>query len=175
MQRNFLCLLVVSISTLFVFVACKKGDDGLPGTANVKFSEWFTPAAYKKDTVFGIWGFSYNKTAAAITQNVLDSGVVMVFGKMTGYNPLVWPTGSVGQLPITISYMQGGLQNDTRQFKATPGNLNIRFQNDHNLYTTIANTHQYRYIIIPGAVPAGAGRGINLSYEEVCRRYNIPL
>jgi hypothetical protein len=172
MQRNFLCLMMVALSALILSVACKKGDDGPPGTANVKFSEWFTPATYKKDTIFGIWGFSYNKSATAITQNVLDSGTVLVYAKMYGYNSLVWPAGNVGQLPITITYMQGGLQNDTWQFKASPGNLNIRFQNDHNIYNSISNAHQFRYIVIPGAVPAG--RGINMSYEEICRKYNIP-
>jgi hypothetical protein len=166
---------MVALSVLLIAVACKKGEDGLPGTpgtANVKFSEWFTPATYKKDTVFGIWGFSYTKAALAITQNVLDSGTVLVFGKMSGYNSLVWPVNSVGQLPITITYNQGGVQNDTWQFKTSPGNLNIRFQNDHNIYTSISNTHHFRYIIIPGAVPAG--RGVNLSYEETCRKYHIP-
>jgi hypothetical protein len=175
MQRNFLCLVIVAFSVTLLSVACKKGDDGAPGspgTANVKFSDWFTPATYKKDTVFGIWGFSYNKSATAITQNVLDSGTVLVFAKMYGYNTLVWPAGNVGQLPITITYMQSGLQNDTWQYKASPGNLNIRFQNDHNIYTSISTTHQFRYIIIPGAV--AAGRGINMSYEEICRQYNIP-
>ena len=81
MQKNFLCLVLVALSALLLTVACKKGDDGPPGTANVKFSEWFTPATYKKDTLFGIWGFSYNKEAKAITQNVLDSGTVLVFAK----------------------------------------------------------------------------------------------
>jgi hypothetical protein len=175
MQRNFLCLVIVAFSVTLLSVACKKGDDGAPGspgTANVKFSDWFTPATYKKDTVFGIWGFSYNKSATAITQNVLDSGTLLVFAKMYGYNSQVWPAGNVGQLPITFTYIQNVLQNDTWQYKAIPGNLNIRFQNDHNIYTSISNAHQFRYIIIPGAV--AAGRGINLSYEEICRKYNIP-
>lgn len=173
MQRNFLCLMVVILSAVLLTVGCKKGDDGPPGTANVKYSAWFTPSTYKKDTVFGIWGFSANQAAPAITQNILDSGTVLVFGKLLGYNSLVWPANQVSNLPITVTYMQGGLQNDTWQFKAGPGNINIRFQNDHNIYTSIATTHQFRYIIIPGAVPAG--RGINLSYEEVCRLYNVPL
>jgi hypothetical protein len=176
MQRNFLRLMVVAISALVLSVSCKKGDDGkdgAPGTANVKFSPWFTPATYKKDTVFSIWGFSYTQAAPAITQNILDSGTVLVFGKLQGYNGLIWPAGHVGQLPITVTYMQSGVQNDTWQFKASLGNLNIRFQNDNNTYTSISNAHQFRYIIIPGGVPAG--RGINLSYEEICRLYNVPL
>jgi hypothetical protein len=173
MQRNFLCLMVVILSAVLLSVGCKKGDDGAPGTANVKFSGWFTPSTYKKDTVFGIWGLSHNQPTPAITQNILDSGTVLVFAKLLGYNPLVWPTNQVSNLPITITYMQGGLQNDTWQFKASVGNINIRFQNDHNIYNTISTAHQFRYIIIPGGVPAG--RGINLSYEEICRQYNIPL
>jgi hypothetical protein len=164
------CIVVV----LFIIAGCKKGDtgpQGPEGNANVIYSNWFTPATYKKDTVFGIWGFSYTMAVPAITQPILDSGAVLVFAKMHGYNPAVWPNGQVGQLPITINYIQGGLQVDTWQGYATPGNLKVRFTNDHNIYTAIANTHQFRYIIIPGGTASGRMR--QLSYEEICRMYNI--
>jgi hypothetical protein len=174
MKKYF--LLVFSVTTILLIAAsCKKGDtgpQGPKGNANVMYSAWFTPATYKKDTVFGIWGFNYSQPVAAITQSILDSGTVLTFGKLLGYNPLVWPAGQVGQLPITITYMQGGLQNDTWSALATPGNLRIRFVNDHNIYTSIATMHQFRYIIIPGGTFTGRMR--QLSYEELCRKYNIP-
>src|SRR5690242_8720531 len=130
MKKKFLCPVLMVLSVLFLFVACKKGDEGPPGTANVKFSEWFTPSTYKKDTLYGIWGFSYTKAVPAITQNIIDSGAVLVFAKMTGYNQAVWPANHVAQLPITITYMQGGLQNDRWQARVLPGNIYIRFEND---------------------------------------------
>src|SRR5580698_1766776 len=80
---------------LFFFVSCQKGDtgpigatgatgaagptgpQGPTGSANVIYSDWFTPASYIKDTVFGTWGFYYDSAVAAITQTILDSGTVM--------------------------------------------------------------------------------------------------
>lgn len=162
-----LCYLVLSSGT-----ACKKGDTGPAGTANVYYSEWFKPDTYIKDTVYGVWGFKYNKAAPGITQNILDSGAVLVFGKLLGYNPTVWSANQVSQLPITVTYNQGGMQEDNWQAYASPGNLRIRFTNDHNIYTSIATQHQFRYVIVPGGMSA-----VNLSalpYKEVAKIYNLP-
>ncbi|MEO8405352.1 MAG: hypothetical protein ABI480_12175 [Chitinophagaceae bacterium] len=168
-QKLFLITLAVS---LFALVSCKKGDDGPPGTANVKFSEWFTPDVYKKDTTFGIYGFSYIKPAAGITQAVLDSGTVLVFGKLLGYNPLEWPTDQVGQLPITLTYVQGTTMTDTWSASEKAGNLKIRFVNDKNYYNSISNAHKFRYIIIPGGV--STARMASYDYHDICKQYNIP-
>jgi hypothetical protein len=170
MKRNLFSLVFIA---LLAFVSsCKKGDDGPPGTANVKYSEWFTASTWQKDTIFGAWGFNHVKDAPGITQQILDNGTLLTFGKLKGYNPAVWKTDEVGQLPITITYHQGGVTNDTWSATGAPGKLKIRFINDRNIYTSIANTHQFRYIIIPGGLPAG--RGVSLNYEDICRMYNIP-
>ncbi|AXY73754.1 hypothetical protein D3H65_07085 [Paraflavitalea soli] len=168
--------LIGALALGLAIVGCKKGDTGPAGpagTANVIYSEWFTPNPYIKDTVFGIWGFKYNKAAPAITQQVLDSGSVLTYGKLLGYNPSVWPANTVQQMPIEITYNQGGVTTDTWSARLSPGNLQIRFVNDRNIYTSIATQHQFRYIIIPGGNKAGA-RVARQSYEEVCRTYGIP-
>jgi hypothetical protein len=168
-------LSIMAFAATMLFFSCKKGEDGAPGktgTANVRYSEWFTPATYTKDTIFGIWGFYNVKQAPGITQQVLDSGTVFTFAKLKGYNTLIWPAEQVGQLPISLTYVQGGTQTDTWSAAASIGSLKIRFVNDHNIYNTIANAHQFRYIIIPGGLPGG--RTIPLSYEEICRKYNVP-
>ena len=173
-MKKYFLLAACSI-TILMATSCKKGDtgpQGQKGTANVLYSAWFTPDAYKKDTVYSVWGFNYNKAVPAITQPILDSGTVLVFGKLLGYNSLVWPTGQVGQLPINLTYQQGSVMTDTWSAHATPGNLRIRFINDHNTYTSIATQHQFRYIIIPGGTPTG--RVAQLSYAELCKQYNIP-
>ncbi|MET0638164.1 MAG: hypothetical protein ABWZ25_19185 [Chitinophagaceae bacterium] len=163
------CLLIAS----FFIVSCKKGDVGPPGTANVKYSAWFTPTTYKKDTVFGIWGFNYTQAAPEITQQIIDTGTVLTFGKLLGYNPAVWPANQISQLPINISYVQSGAtQTDTWSALVSPGNLKIRFVNNNNIYTSIATQHQFRYIIIPGSVLTGRAR--TMSYREICEKYNIP-
>src|SRR5580658_1197760 len=50
-----------------------QGPQGDTGTANVIYSNWFTPASYVKDTIFGTWGFYFNEAAPAITAGILDS------------------------------------------------------------------------------------------------------
>src|SRR3569623_1198210 len=48
------------------------GVTGATGTANVIYSDWITPASYKKDTVFGTYNFYYDIAASKVTQAVLD-------------------------------------------------------------------------------------------------------
>ncbi len=174
-MRKYMLSALGLAATLGILVSCEKGDDGPQGpagNANVIYSDWFRPATYQKDTVFGIWGFKHNQPAPEITQAVLDSAAILTFGKLAGYNAAVWPAGTVAPLPITITYMQGGLQNDTWHAFAKPGNLQIKFQNDHNIYSSIATAHEFRYVIIPAG--ADAGRAAQLSYQEICQRYGIP-
>src|SRR4051812_17621699 len=137
------------------FGACKKGDTGPAGSANVLYSDWFTATPWAQTTVYSMKNFDYTKAAPGITQNVLDSGMVLSFGRLTGYNPSIWPAGQVAQLPINISYIQGGTQTDTWSALVTLGSLRINFVNNTNLYTSISPAHSFRYIIVPGAVKTG--------------------
>jgi hypothetical protein len=175
MKRNMFVSVIVVFLLSALIVSCKKGDTGATGpagTANVIYSDWFTPSAYTKDTIFGIWGLNYNKAATSFTQQVLDSGTVLTFGRLSGYNPIIWPTGQVAQLPISLTYISGSTVTDTWSALATVGNLRIRFVNDHNIYNSISNAHSFRYIIIPGG--KSGGRMMPQSYSEICKQYNIP-
>lgn len=191
--KTFLFLLVLTATV----TSCKKGDTGPAGTANVIYSDWFKPASYTKDTIFGIYGFSYTQSAPEITQQVVDTGTVIVYGKLLGYNPAIWPTTQIAQLPISLTYVQGSTMTDTWSPLVSPGKVKIRFINDKNYYGNIATTHQFRYIIIPGAKhvsttsvtpEARTGRSSSLdaatldvvdnythmSYDEVCDKLKIP-
>jgi hypothetical protein len=201
---------------IFFFVSCQKGDtgpigatgaagaagptgpQGPTGSANVIYSNWFTPASYIKDTVFGTWGFYYDSAVAAITQTILDSGTVITFGKLDGYVTSIWPTNQVEALPIVITYMDGATADiDTWSALLTPGNLRIQLQSSLNAYGGISNAHQFRYVIIPGGVKTNAsvqpgvvtanGKRLNqgdvnavlqnyqhMSYADICQRLNIP-
>ncbi|MFT3750234.1 MAG: hypothetical protein QM768_18095 [Agriterribacter sp.] len=166
----------------------KQGEQGPPGTANVRYSEWFTPAQYQSNMVFGIRNFSFDKPVTEISQAIIDSGTVLTFGKMLGYSSSIWPVDRTAQLPILLTYVQSGTsQTDTWSAFVTPGNLRINFTNSVNTYTAIATTHQFRYIIIPGGQKVGKssnGKSISLkqresnfnqlSYQEICRMFNIP-
>jgi hypothetical protein len=174
-MKLYACLILFVIVGIGLLTSCKKGDtgpQGEPGTANVIYSPWFTPNAYKKDTIFGNWGFSYNQAAPQITQQMIDSGAVFTFAKLLGYNPAIWPASQVSLMPISITFSSGGLMTDTWSAYASPGNLKIRMINDHNYWSSIATTHQFRYIIVPGGQKTG--RSAPLSYSELCLKYNIP-
>jgi hypothetical protein len=210
-----LCMfLFISVS----IVSCQKGDagpagpagpagasgptgaTGAPGSANVVYSQWFTPATYVKDTIFGSYGFYYNKATTDITQKILDSGLVITYGKLDGYTAAIWPTNQVAPLPISIIYMDGASPNvDVWSALATPGNLRIQLVSSLNAYGGISNLHQFRYVIVPGGAKsavasikpgqeqgntstftdaAAAGDVIKnykqMTYEQVCLRLHIP-
>lgn len=210
--------LAVALTLTVLITSCKKGDTGpagpagaagsagaagptgatgATGTANVIYSDWFTPATYIKDTVFGIWGFNYDKADAGITQKIIDSGTVITYGKLDGYVTSIWPTAQVSALPIIITYLDGSSSNiDTWSALVTPGNLRIRLVSSLNAYGGISNAHKFRYVIIPGGVKSttaykqgaisSSGKQISaadlnavvqnyqqMSYSEVCQRLGI--
>ncbi len=202
MRLQSLCLktLTVAVTLMVLITSCKKGDTGPTGpagTANVIYSDWFTPAAYKKDTIFGSYGFNYDKADPAITQKIIDSGTVITYGKLDGYNPIIWPAAQVSALPIVLTYLSGSNANiDTWSALVTPGNLRIRLVSSLNAYGSISNAHLFRYVIIPGGVKSttaykqgaisSSGKQISaadlntvvqnyqqMGYSETCQRLGI--
>lgn len=170
-----------------------QGTQGQPGDANVQYSPWFTPAAWTVDTIFGVFNFNYVRVDSSITQAVLDSGAVLVFGKLDGYTPAIWPADQVAKLPIVVTYMLSStMYTDTWSGLATPDTLRLNFVNNQNLYGSISNAHKFRYVIIPGGVALSASservgrRGAiaqrytrqqlqTMPYEQVARLFHIPL
>ena len=152
------------------------GSTGATGTANVIYSAWVTPATYVKTTIFGTVYFSYDLAASKITQNILDKGAVIVYGKLNGYNPVIWPTDQVSALPIVITYMSGSTANiDTWAARDTIGSIHISLTSSTNAYGSISNAHQFRYVIIPGAqLTAAIKNHVNLkNYGEVKQAFNL--
>jgi hypothetical protein len=181
MMQQILRSLIVVLFAAALF-GCKGGDgaaglQGPPGTANVLYSAWFTPNPWVKDTVFGTWGFTFNHVDSNITRNLLETGVVLTYGKLTGYNPAIWDTNKVSLLPILIVYNPSGtVYTDTWSSILTPANIRIRFVDDKNLYNSISTTHKFRYVIIPGGGPL-AKQGVAPidynNYEAVKEYYHI--
>ncbi|HMH23128.1 MAG TPA: hypothetical protein VK563_15195 [Puia sp.] len=190
--KNRLPVLTIIVASLLI-VSCKKGDTGPAGvagpagTANVIYSAWFTPATYTKETIFGTYGFKYDKAITEITQKILDSGTVITFGKLNGYNPIIWPTDQIAQMPISLTYLSGTDANiDTWSALLSLGNLEIRLVSSLNAYSNISNAHQFRYVIIPGGtkstvaltklglVNGNAGTFLQMSYAEICQRLGMP-
>jgi len=150
------------------------GATGATGTANVIYSDWYTPATYTKTTVFGTTHFTAVIAASKITQAVLNSGTVLVYGKLNGYNPVIWPTDQVSILPIEITYMNGTTQNiDSWSGLISLGNVTIDLASSSNAYTNISNAHQFRYVIIPGGVHT-LGSINPRNYNEVKTAFHLP-
>jgi hypothetical protein len=152
------------------------GATGATGTANVIYSAWVTPSSYTKDTVFSTYHFYANIAASKITQDVLDKGTVIVYGKLDGYTAVIWPAAQVSALPIVVTYTEGTtVYTDTWSSLVTLGNVRIDFVNNLNLYNGISNAHQFRYVIIPGAVLTAAIKNhVNLKdYGQVKAAFNL--
>jgi hypothetical protein len=152
------------------------GATGATGSANVIYSAWVTPSTYTKDTVFTTWHLYADIPATKITQAILDKGTVIVYGKLDGYNPTIWPAAQVSALPIIITYTEGStVYTDTWSALITLGNVRIDFVDNMNLYNGISNAHQFRYVIIPGAVLTAAIKNhINLKdYGQVKAAFNL--
>jgi len=150
------------------------GATGATGTANVIYSDWVTPAAYTTTSIFNLNHIYADISASKITQTILDHGTILVYGKLNGYNPVIWPTDQVSPLPISISYKltSGGITyNDTFSALTTLGNIRIEFVDDQNYYTSISNAHQFRYVIIPGGVHT---LNVNFKdYKQVQQAFHI--
>ncbi len=150
------------------------GPTGATGTANVIYSDWITPASYTKTTVFGTIDFTYNITASKISQAILDNGTVFVYGRLNGYNPVIWPTNQVSALPIIITYLNGTTSNiDTWSALSTLGNIQISLESNTNAYSSISNAHSFRYIIIPGGVVT-LGSINPKNYQQVKQALHLP-
>ena len=152
------------------------GAKGDTGTANVIYSAWITPSSYLSSTAAGITHLDADIPAAQITQAMLDSGSVQVYGKLTVYDTTVWKAGQVSQLPISVTFRnRNQTYIDTWSALVTVGNVRIDFVDDRNFYTSLTPTSQFRYVIIPGAVLAGVTKHhINLNnYNEVKQTFKL--
>jgi hypothetical protein len=207
MNKNFFLFLAVVIATL-LFTQCQKGDtgpqgpqgpkgpvgpQGPTGTANVIYSQWFEPS-WLDDTLSGIHEIYADVKAPSLTQPVLDSGAVIVFGNLFGYfDPNKWPvvqeTGA--QLPITLTYiLSGTTMTDTWSASFALDTIRISFVNDHNIYASLpSNGFKFRYVIIPAGVAGTSANTHNaeggnvsslkeqlkkMTYENICQLFNIP-
>lgn len=212
-MRKFRLLSLLLLSTLFITVSCTKegpegpagisgiqgpagiqgpvgpaGPQGPVGVTNVTYSSWYT-------TVTGDWVttnaalytgvFVFNKPAPALTQAIIDNGLVLCYAKNF---PIAAGSGrslDVVQLPYWADFDFV----DYWDYVLT-GVGNIRFiykSFDPWNNATVTGT-QYRYVIIPGSIAGGRGTEAvtnsfggytesqlkAMPYNEVAKLFNIP-
>jgi hypothetical protein len=154
------------------------GPKGATGSANVIYSDWYSPATWAAAAEFGIATRTYTMTTTSLTQEIIDNGVVLVYMRFFGFNP------AIVQLPIVLPDV--GL---SFSFRAAEGSIKVVYYSPAATSTTpsiIPSTNQVRYVLIPGGAVAASMQASGLSYEreianmksmsysEVCRTYGVP-
>lgn len=144
------------------------GATGATGTANVIYSAWVNAPAAATETIDGTYGSSTSIDAPELSTDILNKGTVLVYMSFSG-----------GVYPLAYTSTAGGSANT---ITAIPGSKKIklfRFKHSGDGTTVgIPTTLSWRYILIPGGVPAATAKTAKLdyskmSYEEVCAHFNI--
>ncbi len=172
---------VLAVFVLFI-VGCEgsegpRGPAGPAGTANVIYSDWFSPATWESENFFGTAERTYTMTAPGLTQEIIDSGVVMVYMRFMGVYPAIM------QLPLVLDD-----QSYSFSFRAQAGSIKVVYY-DMNAPATdpgaIPSSNQVRYVLVPGGVidetaasmGTTAGKLVDslegMSYGEACGLFGI--
>lgn len=138
-MKNFRSLLVAALVLIIGLISCSKGSTGPAGPAgpagpdSVVYSSW-TPLALTYVTADTL--FEQTITAPAITQAILDSGVILSYVNLEETNGTyhVIPTAGVTGLGIFEDF--------------SIGKINIASVQDYS-------TLPYRYVVIPGSLKTG--------------------
>ncbi len=172
------------LCVVLVAFGCAKGDTGpagprgVPGSANVIYSDWYSPSTWSAETEFGIAQRTYTMTSTSLTQEIIDKGVVMVYMRFVGLNP------AIIQLPFVVPDVSYSFS-----FRTAAGFVKVVYYNLTAPTTTpivIPSQNQVRYVLIPGEALAASISGDgstreqeiaslkSMSYSEVCRKYGVP-
>ena len=163
-----------------------QGPSGPAGTANVVYSAWYTTVTGDYTTT-GVEPYAatllFDKAATGVTQTVIDNGVVLCYMKdFTSGTLLTTRSTDVVQLPYVSDLVNVEFYDFTLN---APGNIRFLYKALTPLSALQVTGTSYRYVIIPGGVLGGkpvngyakssdAAALKNLSYADVCRKFNIP-
>jgi hypothetical protein len=126
------------------------GATGPAGSSGAIYSEWITPT-------FSSTTFSATLTAPKLTQEILDRGAVHVYIKGTS---LIFPLpytdiDSLGRVPFHLDFAAG------------VGRIVI-------FTTAPVSGLPFRYVLIPGSIPAGRRAAIDFNnYEAVKKEFDL--
>ncbi|NVO20566.1 MAG: hypothetical protein HXX13_12770 [Bacteroidetes bacterium] len=165
--KNLVFLMMAS--TLLLALGCSKegpaGKNGIDGNANVISSPWYSPTSWTLDG--GEWYFDIDDNA--INQDIVESGVILAYVSL----PNDTYSKAVRQLP---AYALG-----CNWDYMIPYYGRIEFVSDAQIKPGTSN-YYFRYILIPANhfLKSTAGNNSmaeilrNMSYSDVCKKYNIP-
>jgi hypothetical protein len=166
-----------------------QGQTGPPGPAgaNVTYSAWVASVA--ADWVLGFIApnnynveMCYNRTAAGVTQAILDQGVLLCYGKN-------FTIGAATILPnVQLLPYRESFNGQSYSFVPSVGKIAFTYDPDGTAPTRPVSQLagiSYRYILIPGGISGGrvmsgaaAGYSIDqlkkMPYDRVLASFNIP-
>lgn len=160
----------MSIITLFITIACTKegpqGPAGTDGNANVIYSSWITIPGTSRDTILDASNYKIKHLIAdSLTTDNLLNAAILSFFRIPG-DENIYP------LPYT-SYA-GGIANTISTMPSVGKLFITRFTYDNSGSIGISSSLQYRYIIIPGSKNLRLAKPLkNMSYDEICKMYDI--
>ncbi|MFM9989718.1 hypothetical protein [Flavobacterium sp.] len=169
-HNTFLTSIRVLAVTL-IFISCSKPEDGAAGptgTANVIYSNWASAPVATATTIDGTNGNTTSIAATQLSQEILDKGTVLVYGKF-----------STTVFPLPYVSTAGGSANTLTYFPELNNIKLFRFKHDGSGGVSISTSVQFRYILIPGGTPVATGKQAQpdfkkMSYAEVCKYCQIP-
>lgn len=137
---------------------------GKTGTANVLYSGWNVAVNFRDTTADNSALRAADLLAPALSDDVLNEGMVQVYFTFGG---------GVYALPYT-NYA-GGKLNTIAYFPRLKHFIITRFTADNTKSVPLSTLLQYRYVIIPGGVATATAKKIDINnYEAVKKAYNIP-
>ncbi|KAB5488769.1 MULTISPECIES: collagen-like protein [Flagellimonas] len=144
-----------------------QGETGETGTANVIYSDWI-PSGFESPITDINAAFSI-PNVEALTDEVKANGFIAVYGRYTSISTTIHP------LPKSLY----GLRMQHYDFSISDLNQNIviRISSIDGSDIEIPLYDDYRYIIIPGGIPAAGKMATDysqMSYEEIVAHFNIP-
>ncbi|MFD2586022.1 hypothetical protein ACFSQJ_03725 [Croceitalea marina] len=137
------------------------GQQGPEGTENVTYSPWIT-SGFPNPLTQEVTRFTIE--APDLTQDIMDNGVILVFGRE---NTEVYP------LPVYFSSSNGQIHTYAID---TPGILAV--QVTLTLLAPVPALESYRYVLIDGGTPDTMGKSAQLdyskmTYSEIATIFNI--
>jgi hypothetical protein len=143
-----------------------QGPVGPTGSANVIYSSWTKSTnwgGWQPANVFGVNRSFFDINAPALSQEVLDRGVVLVYTKLTTDN------NQMRQLPVTV-YAQ--FTEELLDFSVVLNRIRI-WSTPIRPPVPPSPNYEFRYVLIPGGQAARVSYE-KLTYEEAKERFNLP-
>lgn len=161
MKTRFASVLLIVFALAILGCEGPEGPRGPAGTANVIYSEWYSPETWALEPKFGVQERTYTMTTASLTQDIIDNGAVLVYMRFVGLNP------EINQLPVTLADV-----NYSFLFRAQAGSIEVAYWLTTSPTTApviIPSENLVRYVLIPGGVLDDVAGLAGLTGEQMIR------